>query len=98
MKLQDYSESLWVTAFDEVGASILEVTAGELQRRYIENPDLFEETMNKAYMKRVEGFVKVKMNETPQGRRPKYVLSKVMNLDPGKCLKRNLNIIKELLG
>lgn len=98
MKLQDYSECLWVTAFDDVAFNILEVRAGELQRRYIENAELFEETLQKVYMKRIEGIVKVKMNDTPQGKRPKFILSSVQNFDAGKSLKRNLNIIKELLG
>lgn len=98
MRLQDFSEALWVTAFDDSACIILGHSAASLHNTYIDNSELFDEILEKATMKRIEGTVKVKMSETAQGKRPKYTLSYAKCPDHAKSLKRNLEIISELVN
>ena len=97
MKLQDFSDCLWITAFDDVANQILGITATGLHNSFIENIELFEETINKSHMKRIEGVVKVKINETQQGKKSKYILHSVKAPDISKSLAKNLLLIKQAL-
>ena len=98
IKMQDFSESLWVTAFDEVARLILGVTANQLHESFIENMEEFEDIIARSHMRRIEGVVKVRINETPQGRRPKYVLSTAKLPDVQKSLARNLGLISNYIN
>lgn len=95
IKLQDYSECLWATAFDDVASIIIGTSATNLHNTFINSIEEFEDIINKSHMQRIEGVVKVKFNDTPQGKRAKYVLSSVKSPDLHKSLLRNLSLIKE---
>jgi replication factor A1 len=98
MRLQDYSDALWVVAFDEVAANIVGISATELHNIYLDSQDKFDEVLQKIHMKRIEGVVKVKISEGAQGKKLQFVLNSVQNFDPVKSIKRNLMIIEELLS
>jgi replication factor A1 len=95
IKLQDFADCLWVTAFDEVANTLLGHSATTLHAAFIDNIELFEDIITRSYMKRIEGVVKSKIKETPQGKRPQYVLNSVKFADPLKSMNRNLSIISD---
>lgn len=97
MRLQDYSDSVWAVAFDEVSSNIVGIPATELHNIYIDSQERFDDTLQKVFMKRIEGTLKVKINETPQGRKYQYILNSVQVFDANKSLQRNLKLIEELL-
>uniref|UniRef100_A0A2P2I042 Replication protein A subunit n=1 Tax=Hirondellea gigas TaxID=1518452 RepID=A0A2P2I042_9CRUS len=96
--LADFTESLWVTMFQDVGEIVLGSTAQEMGAMKEENPDMFLAVVSAASFKEYTFKLRVKMDTYNDESRLKTIVQSVEPVNPVEYNKRLIKEIKEMSG
>jgi replication factor A1 len=77
MKVSDFSDSKWVTAFDEAGLVVLGRPAGEMRKLRQEDINMYENIIDDCFFRPIVMKVQARQDEWNGETRTKYVMSRV---------------------